>query len=436
MPRKKHMSWEGKPNYRWVKMVKGVRVVVKATDLGFEGDDRTEANTLDAANAWWEARQQEQENPAFLKPFRDKIDKLKRVIAKVGLPSGDCVPEEVNSIRWQLSQNLDSIPDDTPTGQTVKFWMDTYLKSKLIRTERGFGRFDNIKRNVGKLAKHVGESSPVTMIDWKSWDSFTLGVKNGHLSPSTTRDLISDCRAFVRYLERRDIIPAVKNLPESARKKVTATAIEHFTKEELRFILDHAEGLLRTFILLFMNCGFRQSDVSSLTPEMLKIKPGYITRQRGKTEGTDAPIVSWKLWPETKIELEEWEFLAPSPTGLYLSRPNGKPWVVEGLNEKERRSRDDAFRRELWLPFAEKYNLRLSADAIRASCANLLKTDSDRTNQLSVQIKYLAQTPSGVALRHYIDPDQAELDSAVMGLRAMLLTPNPEKLETDRNVEM
>lgn len=439
-------SFEGKPAYRWTKMVDGQRwrLLCRARKegeqkertgwLGLPEEQWTEAKSQDAANKWWDEhtansprlaslikgdstgwlqdlfRQSPEmakamdRNPKIL-DYLERDQKIDRVLARAGIPREVI---DVSSIR----QNIDQIqePERTPQNATVGYWRDTYLKSKRTDGGRKTGRFDNLRRSIRKLVASIGEDQPVTALGWEAWDKFTSGLK---LAESTKRDTISDCREFCRYLERRKIIPEVGNKMET-KSKVRSKAIQHFTLEELKDLHSTAEGMLRTFFLLFMNCGFRQIDVATLTPQM--VKNGYIIRQRAKTEGSDAPTVAWKLWPETLAAINKYG----SKSGLLFQYEPGRTWVLESSGNDGQRKRDDVYRRELWKPFAKIHKPRLTSDAIRASCANLLKTDSDHTNQLSVQIKYLGQAPSGVALKHYIDPTQQELDDAVMFLHSRL----------------
>lgn len=413
--------WEKKPAYRWVKMVDGNRwrllcrarkpgeEKVRTGWLGLPEDQWTEARSQDAANEWWkkEFPKAAVQNPEAATRFVDDMQKLFRAMKRTGIPTdGTAIP-----LIRQLWSHIDKIQDPTPatTLNSLGHWRDVYLKSKRTDGERTAGRFDNLRRAIRKLVDSIGEQSPVTALDWIAWDKFVESLK---LAPSTKRDTVSDCREFCRYLERRNIIPEIATKAET-KVTVHANAIEHFTLDELKGIVKKSTGMLKTFVLLFCNCGFRQIDVATLIPS--QIKGGYIIRQRAKTEGTKAPTVAWKLWPETLAAIKEFG----NKTGLLFTY-EGRTWVLEGAGEEGKRKRDDIFRRELWKPFAKIHKPRLSADSIRGSCANLLKTDSEFTNQLSIQIKYMGQSPSGVALKHYIDPPQPDLDKAVMFLHDKL----------------
>ena len=426
MPRKQTAgTWDGKPNYRWTRMIKGIRwrLLCRGQKSGEEKantgyldlpeSDWTESRSLKAANEWWE-------NWSPLTPAQlaechdiaDQIAKFDRIMKKAGIPK----KEETKELARQILENLDTIEEPIAKGKSVQYWIGKYQAGKLA-AKPSPGRYDNLKRSLRKFSDSVGETAPVTDIDWQAWDDFVVAIKSGSLASSTQRDTLSDSREFIRWLERRDIVPAVKNLTET-KTHVKLSKIEHFTKDELRKILQDSTGLLHCFLLLFANCGFRQSDVASLTPEMYDGK--YITRKRKKAEDTNAPIVSWSLWEETIEAIEQYKEKSGK---LLFVRNNGKEWVIEKLNKDDNRGRDDAFYSDLWKPFKEELKLRLSCGDIRGSCANLLKTDSRYTNQLSLQIKYMGQSPSGVALKYYIDPPQEDLDDAIMSLRKTLIEP-------------
>ncbi len=421
-------TWEGHPSYRWTKMVKGVRyrLLCRSKRAGEEEKentaylnlpetDWTKARSLDAANEWWgKWSSLSPQVVGEMNTIADNIAKFDRALTRLGVQK---IPEN-NELAKSIFENLDSIEETTPSGQSLQYWIEQRLTLK--ESEKcSPGRYDNFQRSLRRFRDTLPKNSLVTAIDWQAWDKYVIKIKSANYASRTERDYIGDAKKFVEWLQRRSLIAEVKNLSE-AKTKIFTAKIEHFSKDELRKMLKDSKGMLRCFLLFFCNCGFRQSDVATLTPDMFDGK--YITRKRKKSEKTNAPEVSWILWQETIDAINEFK----SESGqLLFCLPDGRTWVKEELKEKldktKRRSRDDIFYRELWESFAEKNKLRLSCGDIRGSCANLLKSDSGRTNQLSVQIKYLGQSPAGVVFKHYIDPPQIELDSAIMRLRGTLL---------------
>jgi hypothetical protein len=309
MAKKELMNWEGAPNFRWAKTHNGTRYRVSADELGFHEEDRTKDKTRDAANAWWQAkllslkpkeRKKRQPNP--LDELYPK-DKWGESVFLPGMyPSLYTQIEQRLELDPKFASNVKQILEPIPTGSSIGHWTDTYLMSKRSDGNRSFARYDNLQRAIRRLKLHVGEGEPISALNWSSWDSFVLSLHKTKLGPATKRDIVADCREFVRWLERRNVIQPVRNIAET-KIKVSAKKIEHFSKKELRKILSESTGILRTFLLLFANCGFRQRDVATLSSEMIDKK--YITRQRAKTSGTNAPTVSWILWPETIESLNE-----------------------------------------------------------------------------------------------------------------------------------
>src|SRR5690349_5508451 len=71
MPRDYLMSWEGAPNFRWVKMRNGVRYKVTCTELKAP---RTKEGSAAAANAWWRKKLVELEGDP------ERVEKVRRIL--------------------------------------------------------------------------------------------------------------------------------------------------------------------------------------------------------------------------------------------------------------------------------------------------------------------------------------------------------------------
>ncbi len=84
-----------------------------------------------------------------------------------------------------------------------------------------------------------------------------------------------------------------------------------FEADEIRRILDAADPVLKTMTLLGINCGFGQSDVSSLPQTALDLDGGWIDYPRPKT-GVERRC---PLWPETVEALRRSLVSRPEPKG-------------------------------------------------------------------------------------------------------------------------
>jgi integrase len=104
-----------------------------------------------------------------------------------------------------------------------------------------------------------------------------------------------------------------------------------FEAEEIRRVLDAADGQLRAMILLGINAGYGNNDVGTLPLAALDLDAGWVRYARPKT-GIDrrAP-----LWPETVRALKEALACRPDPKGpaadrlVFLTRC-GMPWAKTG----------------------------------------------------------------------------------------------------------
>lgn len=116
-----------------------------------------------------------------------------------------------------------------------------------------------------------------------------------------------------------------KKVRRLARK---ASGEKLFTAHELRIIIAAADTPLKAMILLALNAGFGQTDLSTLPLSRLDLSKGWHTYERPKT-GTDrrAP-----LWPETIKALKEAIAKRPKPKSaddadmVFVTR-FGERWV-------------------------------------------------------------------------------------------------------------
>lgn len=75
-----------------------------------------------------------------------------------------------------------------------------------------------------------------------------------------------------------------------------------FEAREIRRILEAANPQMRALVLLGINCGFGQSDLSSLPLRTVDLETGWVDYPRPKT----AVPRKCPLWPETVAALREW----------------------------------------------------------------------------------------------------------------------------------
>ena len=98
-----------------------------------------------------------------------------------------------------------------------------------------------------------------------------------------------------------------------------------FTNEEIEALLGKAKGQTGLHLLLMLNCGFTQKDISDLHPDEVRLDEGRIVRRRSKGRRyATVPIVSYKLWPVSLRLLGEHRSSDPK---RFLVTKSGRPWV-------------------------------------------------------------------------------------------------------------
>lgn len=171
-----------------------------------------------------------------------------------------------------------------------------------------------------------------------------LAKTNG---PTRLGNAIQRVRSMFKYAYDAGLIdrpvrfgPTFKRPPKRIRRAARREAGKRlFSAEEIRKTLDTAGAQLKAMVLLAINCGFGQGDISALPLDRLDLDGGWHNYERPKTEVNRR----CQLWPETvkalRIAIEK----RPTPksvedTGLVFVTKYGKRWVRirERLDENER----------------------------------------------------------------------------------------------------
>lgn len=202
--------------------------------------------------------------------------------------------------------------------------------------------------------------------------------------------------------------------------------IETFTVEEVTAMLAGCDGFserTRLYLLLMLNCGMYQNDIAELRRDEIDWKAGTLSRARSKTRERGGPVVTYKLWPETFALLEKHRTGhsqdAAKKDELVLTTDEGNPLVRYWLEEGKMRRYDTI--QSAWTRLAAKMGgkLRLGMKHLRKTSATLLGT---HPHFKFFANHFLADSPKGMADRHYVTPNQAEFFEALDWLRLQILT--------------
>jgi len=171
-----------------------------------------------------------------------------------------------------------------------------------------------------------------------------------------------------------------------------------------------ASDCTKLYILLMLNCGMTQGDISDLLVTEVDWTAGTITRKRSKTaDHKGVPTVKYSLWPET-LRLLRQERAAEGPRAL--TNEHGGPLKVEALGAGGKLEKIDnvasAFAR-----LRRKTKIAKPPKLLRKTSASLLKSNKEFAG---IEVLFLGHAPDTIADRHYAQAPQQTLDEAIVWL--------------------
>ena len=138
-------------------------------------------------------------------------------------------------------------------------------------------------------------------------------------SPTSVKNLLGTLKTTLQWCYEHELIESLpRNTRTIAAIKLPDPNPQSYTPEEVKRLFNDASERTRLYILLALNCGYTQMDISTLDHRMIDWKTAVVTRPRHKT-GQDSKS---KLWP---ITLELLRKHATAKQGLVLIGENGNP---------------------------------------------------------------------------------------------------------------
>ncbi len=367
MPASYLMSWEMK-NRRWWKMEGGKRHVVSVRQLRKHFNEPsipdTKEGSYQLANRWWQERQLAaqpspqprrsgfDEDGSFMMEVSDD-EALAFMVGEIherGLPLPESVKDHVlgKPRREELRRQVDAILDPVkpPVDRTVGALVARYLDMLLQRHRAGeisVSEYSNARAGLFHYRDWVGTSIAIDNIDADRWQGYYLYLigENAPKSIVTRRKHFRFARNFVQWMDDLNIHPAPKNLNRKQyRFKGGSQAVPTIDASVVKQTIGAARGQLKLHLLLMLNCGFTQQDISDLHPSEVDWMGGRIRRKRSKTgDHAKVPMVDYMLWKETFTLLQHYR--SDHPDHVLLTE-SGKAWLRDDIHDNGSRSRTDA----------------------------------------------------------------------------------------------
>ena len=434
MPATFDMTWEP-TRRRWAKMEGGKRVVVSVRQLSKQYGEtipETKEGSYRFANRWWEERSQAP-SPSPIQPRQAGFDADGSFVMEVGEDEvlawmvaemgerGIAIPENVkekilgSARREELRNQVDAIlnPVKPPADRTVGAQVGCYLEMLMSRHRAGdisVSEYSNARAGLNYFRDWVGSGVGVDKLTPDRWQDFYLHLIGPDAPESvvTRRKHFRFARNFLQWMDDLGIHPSPKNLDRKQyRFKGGAQAVPTIATEVVRNTVDAARGQLKLHLLLMLNCGFTQQDISDLRPSEIDWEHGRIRRKRSKTGNFDkVPMVDYVLWSLTFTLLKRYRSSHPDHV---LLTESGRPWMRDGVGDDGSRSRTDAIQSNYRKLVVEgKQPMKM----LRKAGGTMLDTSSEHGRYAQ---HFLGQANT-VATKHYISQNGPSFDAAVKWL--------------------
>lgn len=249
---------------------------------------------------------------------------------------------------------------------------------------------------------HFGEETRIDAIDEEFWAGFHRHLIGEINAGRWSAVYANSARAFIEHLASLKRIAAPENFHDrKMRFSIPTTEVEVFSPDEAKALMVKVREPVRLLILLALNCGMTQSDISDLHPCEVDWEVGRLRRKRSKTaHHKNAPEIEYLLWPETFDPLKR---LRSSDPDHVLVTKSGRPWV-------DRKAQNTDFVRTEF----DTLDARLPFKHLRKTAATTLGAHPEFRAYAQY---FLGHAPETVADTHYVRPSRKRFDLAMLWLR-------------------
>lgn len=304
-----------------------------------------------------------------------------------------------------------------PEDKMVKAYTAKFLAEKEADAAAGelsAYRAETLRVDLHYFLDGFGPSRPVTDITSEVLVAYRARLlseveKNGY-SNTWAHSRFSSLKTFVRWLWHMDALESLPRVLDRTALRISkgTPSVITYTTEEIHVLLKQASDRTRLYILLMLNCGMTQKDISDLRPDEVDWDRGRITRKRSKTKKhRNAPEVSYVLWKETIALLRKERSTGDS--SRILLNENGQPL------RQDTRGGDGKFKktdnvRNAFERLRKKTGIAKTLKSFKKTSASLIRDTRDFS---SVERVFLGHAPTSMSDKHYTHVPQNRLDEAI-----------------------
>jgi len=244
------------------------------------------------------------------------------------------------------------------------------------------------------------------------YDELLGKIESKELRPWTAKSVLSAVKRFVTWMYDEEVIECLPRKMERLSIEITKSQVVTLPLDHVKTLLAGARGRTKLYLLLMLNCGMYQGDISDLQPSEVNWTTGRITRQRSKTKGgTNVLTVSYKLWPETFALLQQCRSASGNRA---LTNRDGGALRDTGFKDDDGHTRNNDAVKSAYFRLCKRLKVPARPlKLLRKTSASLL---SNEPRFRSLHQLFLGHAPSSVAEIHYVATDKNILDEALAWL--------------------
>ena len=331
----------------------------------------------------------------------------------------DGTPQRIDRLVWE-DRLQGQRRRGTSTPNTVEACVTSFLANKRAKVEAkelSAGRYDVLRGHLHHFRDWLGPTLAVTSITAKTIvDYHALLLQDlaaNRCSADYAQNRMSAIKTFIRWLWRLDLLEHLPKVLDSKEltisKKVTTPKV--FTIAEIKKLLDEATPRTKVYLLLMLNTGMTQKDISDLQQREVDWRNGVITRRRSKTASHESvPTVSYPLWKETFRLLRQER---ASDGDYVLTNRVGGALKVEELDEKTGKLHKKDNVGSAFARLARATKIEKSLKLLRKTSATLLRGNKQFSG---IESLFLGHAPRSISERHYTQAPQEILNEAIVWL--------------------
>jgi integrase len=305
---------------------------------------------------------------------------------------------------------------------TVRFHVEQFLEEKrasVLAGQLSAGRSSSLRIHLTHFRDWIGNETRVADIKGKHLNDYRLAllaqVDAKKWSQTTASNRLKSTRSFIRWLWQIEAIASLPRIMDSRSNTLTISEsspnIVIYTKQEIATLLQEAIDRTKLYLLLMLNCGMTQKDISDLDMAEVDWEEGRIIRRRSKTRTSEnAPVVCYLLWPETLRLLRQER--SSKRSGRVLLNEKGEPLCDEEIRDDGKLQKTDnvqsAFRR-----LQNKTGVNKPLKSLKKTSASLLR---DNPRYASLEDLFLGHAPRRMSDKHYTVAPQTLFDEAIAWL--------------------